>query len=774
MTNIADTPFRPSRSMGSASERGRRPLRIGVITSTYARSDEDYEVPWLRESVNRISARGHEVTVIAPSYSGLKNHLIDKIEVRRFRYAPARLEKLTHGEGAPNKLKKNPFLKVLTLTYLLSGIWSTWRICREKRIDILHVHWPFPHGLMALLPAWLARVKIVSSCHGAELALAVRNRWSTALLASCLRRSNAVTANSSHTADLIWKISARDAQVIPYGATVRNDEKARSRRSNEIPLLLFAGRLIQRKGVNYLLNAMPLILAERQARLVITGDGHCRAEWEALSRELGVADRVEFAGFVSNERLSELFQSCAIYVHPAIYDDRGDTEGLGVVLIEALRNRKPVVASRVGGIVDVIKDEETGLLVPEKDPAAIADAVLRLLDDSTLARRLGEQGHVYAAQFFDWDRITDQLEAVYRRLCPLQEPLSPVPPGTGSDFGTPAVKPHKAVGSQILRSLRLAAPWLALGCVVLALVPRAGELKQCLYRLSVEWLTMALVLCLLYRLLNAGVWTWILASLGHRVPYFKGMQVWLTSESLRWLPGSIWGFCSRVDGARSLGVPATIASLSLPVELIVTIASWSIVAVVSLYSSGVGGRLLVSGAQWLPAVCATVIAGPIVLSVAWPVLARQSWFRSGLERAQALCKMRLNRGSLVRSTLFYTALNTMNGLGFWLILTGMGYGHNVSPALAICVNAIGWLVGFFAIGVPGGIGVREAGAALLLIPVMPWQEAVLAGVLWRAVQIVAELASLLPWFFVRDSGRRSKVDSALKDSQRILTEDRLL
>ena len=643
MTNIvgiADTPFLPLLSMGSASYHGPRSLRICVITSTYPRSDEDYEVPWLRESVNRIAARGHEVTVIAPSYSGLKNHTIDGIEVRRFHYAPARLEKLTHGEGAPNKLKKNPFLKVLTLTYLLSGIWSVWKICREKRVDILHVHWPFPHGLMALLPAWLARVKIISSCHGAEIALATRNRWSTALLASCLRRSDAVTANSSHTANLIRKISARDAQVIPYGATVRIDQESCSS-SNEIPLLLFAGRLIQRKGVNYLLNAMPLILGERQARLVITGDGHCRAEWEALSRELGVADRVEFAGFVSNERLSELFRSCAIYVHPAIHDDRGDTEGLGVVLIEALRNRKPVVASRVGGIVDVIKDEETGLLVPEKDPAAIANAILRLLDDSTLARRLGEQGHVYAARFFDWDRITDQLEAVYRRLCYLDESPTPVPPSTGRDFRTPTTKPRKAFGSQILRSLRLAAPWLALGCVVLALVPRAGELRQCLHRLSVGWLTTALVLCLVYRLLNAGVWTCILASLGHRVPYFKGMRVWLTSESLRWLPGSIWGFCSRVDGARSLGVPATIASLSLPVELIVTIGSWSIVAVVSLYSSGVGGRLLASGVQWLPAVCASVIAVPIALTATWPLLARQPWFRSGLARAQALCKLRL-------------------------------------------------------------------------------------------------------------------------------------
>jgi glycosyltransferase involved in cell wall biosynthesis len=227
-----------------------------------------------------------------------------------------------------------------------------------------------------------------------------------------------VTANSRHTADLIQKIAAIDPEIIPYGATVRIESEPLALADQPaVPLLLFSGRLIQRKGVQFLLRAMPLILARRGVRLVITGDGHCRAEWEALSRELGLGDQVEFAGFVSNERLGELFRSCTVYVHPAIYDDRGDTEGLGVVLIEALRNRKPVVASRVGGIVDVIKDGSTGLLVPEKDPEAIAAAVLRLLDDPALARRLGEEGFAHASRFFDWEAITDQLEAVYQRAC---------------------------------------------------------------------------------------------------------------------------------------------------------------------------------------------------------------------------------------------------------------------------------------------------------------------------------------------------------------------
>ena len=237
-----------------------------------------------------------------------------------------------------------------------------------------------------------------------------------------------MTANSGHTSDLVKKISEVEAQVIPYGATVRIEPEAGAAALDQpaVPILLFCGRLIQRKGVDFLLRAMPMILARQRVRLVVTGDGHCRAEWEVLTRELGLAEHVEFAGFVSNEKLGELFRSCSVYVHPAIYDDRGDTEGLGVVLIEALRNRKPVVASRVGGIGDVIKDERTGLLVPEKNPEAIAEAVLRILEDPMLARRLGEEGFAFTSRYFDWESITDQLETVYRRVCPFR-PSPPSP-----------------------------------------------------------------------------------------------------------------------------------------------------------------------------------------------------------------------------------------------------------------------------------------------------------------------------------------------------------
>ncbi len=322
----------------------------------------------------------------------------------------------------------------------------------------------------------------------------------------------------------------------------------------------------------------------------------------------------------------------------------------------------------------------------------------------------------------------------------------------------------KAFSSRILPALRALAPWVAVGCVALALLPRAGELRSCVGRLGIGWLTLSFLLCTVYRFLNAGIWAWILKALGHRIPYLKAMRAWLTSESLRWLPGSVWGFCSRVDAARTLGVPGVIASLSLPIELTVTIVSWGIVAVAGVLASGLGARLWATYGDWFGPLGVAAMAAPVVLTLGWPLLVRQCWLRTASERLLKVLKLKLDTGLLIRSGLLYTALNGLNGLGLWLILAGMGYQRTVSPTLAVGVNAAGWLIGFFAIGVPGGIGVREAGASLLLTPDLPWSEAALAAIIWRAVQIGAELITLLPWLFFGYGGiRATKADSPTTD-----------
>lgn len=237
------------------------------------------------------------------------------------------------------------------------------------------------------------------------------------ILRTVLRKSDALVANSSHTANEIRKVGGDDLEIsiLPYGTTVEPRESAAEEKdAHHVPLLLNCGRLIERKGLGYLLKALPIVLKQRPVRVVITGEGDQKAGWQEMTTEMGLDDVVEWAGFVSNERLAELYSTCDVYVHPSIFDSRGDTEGLGVVLVEALQNAKPVVASAVGGIVDVIKDRDTGLLIPEKDEHALAAAILEVLDDPDLATELAENGLRHAESYFNWDRITSELSSVYQ------------------------------------------------------------------------------------------------------------------------------------------------------------------------------------------------------------------------------------------------------------------------------------------------------------------------------------------------------------------------
>ncbi len=387
------------------------PLKVLVLGSTYPRHEADYAVPWLRETVKRLSARGHQVTILAPSFRGLKSHEIDGIPVHRFRYAPKNWECLTHEQGAPNRIRK-PIYQFLGLPYVISGALAAASLARREKFDVIHAHWPFPHGPIAAAARAACGAPVVMNSHGAEFALARRKKWVRPLLARTLRNSDRLISNSSHTAAEVKALSGCDSEVIPYGTTVAARPSPLPR--NVISKILFTGRLIQRKGVEYLIRAMPRILVERPAILQITGDGDQRAMLEAEARKLGLEASVQFLGFVSNAELDALYAGCDVYVNPSVVDDNGDTEGLGVGPIEAFCHGRPVVACGVGGIPDVVKHERTGLLVPEKNPEALACSILDLLADPEHARSLAESGLEFSRRQFDWDRIVGALEDVYR------------------------------------------------------------------------------------------------------------------------------------------------------------------------------------------------------------------------------------------------------------------------------------------------------------------------------------------------------------------------
>ena len=386
-------------------------LKVLVITSTYPRHEADYAVPWMRETHRRLSDKGHEVTVLAPSFKGLKSHLLDGIEVVRFRYAPKWIETLTHEEGATHKIRKR-WLQLLAIPYILMGcLAAAWLAC-TRRFDVVHVHWPFPHGLMGQVASLLNGAPMVVMSHGAEFALARRKKWVAPFLRQSLQAASLCVANSSDTAGKVEELSGRECAILPYGSTVVSIPAPDS--GKQRPRVLFTGRLIERKGIEYLLRAAPKILEEHDVQFVITGNGDQRDRLVALRDKLELQQSVDFVGFLSKEDLQTEYALCDIWVNPGIVDSWGDAEGLGVGSIEAYNYSKPVIASAVGGIPDTVIDGETGYLVKEKDSKALADAICDLLADPEKSKRFGRNGNRFAARTFSWESIIPRMENIYR------------------------------------------------------------------------------------------------------------------------------------------------------------------------------------------------------------------------------------------------------------------------------------------------------------------------------------------------------------------------
>ena len=404
-------------------------MKVLVIGSVYPRFHEDAEVPWLRTSVAHLRKAGVEIQVLAPAYKGLKSHEIDGTRVNRFRYAPASWEILTHEEGAPSKMASKPWLQLLAIPYIISGFFKCLKICRKWRPDIIHAHWPFPHAFIALGAVKLFRIPLVLNFHGAELLLIRKKKWVKPFLKFAIGQAQAVFANSSFTAAKIKAIRNADVEWSPYGTTLDERRETRDERgetdlderdgSGLVPhavngkfKVLFVGRHIERKGIRYLIDSAKLLPADKfEIRIVGVGD-----LTEKLKQYAAQYPHVVFTGKLSPEDLAHEYSTANVFVLPAIVDSKGDTEGLGVVLIEAMELGLPIVASNVGGIPDVVVDGESGILVPEKDPEALANAFKRLASDRSLTVALLEGAQQRIAECFTWDGIISRQIGTYTRL----------------------------------------------------------------------------------------------------------------------------------------------------------------------------------------------------------------------------------------------------------------------------------------------------------------------------------------------------------------------
>lgn len=411
-------------------------MKVLVIGSVYPRFQEDAEVPWLRTSIAHLKKADVEIQVLAPAYKGLKSHDIDGTHVNRFRYAPASWEILTHEEGAPSKMASKPWLQLLAIPYIINGFFQCIRICRKWRPDVIHAHWPFPHAYIALGAAKLYKIPLVLNFHGAELLLIRKKKWVKPLLKFAIGQAQAIFANSSFTAGKIKALRNVDVEWSPYGTTLEGaslplasaaDAASATPSSGGTPQrpephainnkfkILFVGRHIERKGICYLIEAAKYLPRDK-FEIRIVGVGNLTEQLKQQAAAVNEGAEIIFTGKLSPEDLANEYKTANVFTLPAIVDHKGDTEGLGVVLIEAMELGLPIVASNVGGIPDVVVDGESGILVPEKDPAALADAFKRLEADPTLIQKLLAGARNRIDKCFTWDGIIERQVEVYKRL----------------------------------------------------------------------------------------------------------------------------------------------------------------------------------------------------------------------------------------------------------------------------------------------------------------------------------------------------------------------
>jgi glycosyltransferase involved in cell wall biosynthesis len=291
--------------------------------------------------------------------------------------------------------------------------------------DVIHAHWVLPNGLPAALVAAWHRVPLVVSLHGSDVFLAERAFPLALTAATVFRSAGAITACSGELRERAIRLGAPTdrSRVIPYGvdaASFTSDPadcavvRAELGLPTDGPLVAALGRLVYKKGFGTLIEAFArLVRAHPNARLAIAGYGELRDELEQQARAAGVP--VTFVGQLDRRMAARFIAAADVYVVPSVRDQAGNVDGLPNALLEGMSAGRPIVASRVAGIPDVIDDGQHGVLVPPGDPAALAVAIGHLLAAPDVAARLGSRARRRVLHELTWEAACEQFEAAYHQ-----------------------------------------------------------------------------------------------------------------------------------------------------------------------------------------------------------------------------------------------------------------------------------------------------------------------------------------------------------------------
>ncbi|MEW5011050.1 MAG: glycosyltransferase [Cycloclasticus sp.] len=397
------------------------PLKVLLLSSSYPRNKTDNSSIFLRYLAKNLVKHGVDIHVLAPDHSAVEKQQLDTgVKTHWFKYLPRSWQALAYGSGILPNLKKNPLLYLQVPFFLISMFFYLLYLCKKLKPDVIHAHWIIPQGFIAVLVGKLFNIPVITTAHGGD-AFSLNNNLLSRLKRFTIQHCQAWTSNTSATAQT-FNSTTKSPSIIPMGVDIEHfqaglAENTRGKETRNI--ILFVGRLVEKKGVKYLIEAFSQLPAKTQQESVlwIIGDGDERVALERQAKELGLSN-IEFWGQVPNDQLPHYYAAASIFVAPSIIDSKGDTEGQGVILLEAMASNTPIISTNVGGIPEVVSDNKTGLLVRPNNPAKLSLAILNLLSDGGLAKRLALNAQLSVKKNYAWQSIAQQFITLFKQYKP--------------------------------------------------------------------------------------------------------------------------------------------------------------------------------------------------------------------------------------------------------------------------------------------------------------------------------------------------------------------
>lgn len=395
-------------------------LRVLIATSTFPLDPHDGSARFILDLAASLSS-STEVMVLAPHAPGAqRRERIGRVHIRRFRYAfPPSFQRLAYGPGMTANIDRSLVARLQVPLLLLSQFWAMMTCCIRWRPDVVNSHWLVPSGFTAALLKKVLGFKHVLHVHAADVYFLARvpaGRW---VARFGVRSSDDVFADGSHVRDSLDELigSSSGAHLRPMGVWTEAVSENHDRGPNdELPdrFVIFVGRLVEKKGVEYLIRALAGVREhESDLELVLIGGGPLEDDLRALASTLGLESVVHFLGPRPHPEVFAALRLAQVACVPSIVDSNGETEGMPTVVIEAMAAGARVVGSRVDGIPDVLTHAENGWLVEPADVDSLTSGLLAAVTDRN-GDAISARG-VQTAKRHDWAVVAEEYRAVLLR-----------------------------------------------------------------------------------------------------------------------------------------------------------------------------------------------------------------------------------------------------------------------------------------------------------------------------------------------------------------------